>query len=336
MSSTRRPTMTDVAKMAGVSLKTVSRVVNGVATVDEEMAASVNTAIAALGYRHNLLAASLKAGSGASLVGLITTDLSDPFYGSVANAVDEVARARGFGVLMTGSAEDASLERSIALDLCARQVRGLIVVPASDSGEYLQEEVARGLRVVFADRPAAGIDADTVLVDNRGLGRRMANLAVSRGHRRVGILLGSESIYTHRERYLGITEALSDAGVAIDPDLVVRDVSEPHGAEGGSRRVLSLPDPPTALLCTNNRLMLGAVTALCHTRQTADIIAFDDPEYSEVLPMPVTLIAQNPVELGRVAAERLFARLEGDESVARTFVLPTQLVVRGGLWRPGA
>lgn len=335
MSAARRPTMTDVAERAGVSLKTVSRVVNGVATVDPAMVESVNRAISELGYRHNLLAASLKAGNGVSLIGLITTDLSDPFFGSVATAVDEVARARGFGVLMTGSAENAELERSNALDLCARQVRGLIVVPAADSAAYLRDEVARGVKVVFVDRPASGIEADTVLVDNRGLGRRMASLAVAHGHRRIGILLGSESIHTHRERYLGITEYLEEAGVPAHPDLIVRDVSEPHGAEGGARRLLTLPDPPTALLSTNNRLTLGAIIALWHERTTAEIIAFDDPEYSEILPMPVTLIAQDPMDLGRVAAERLFARMEGDESPAKTIILPTQMVVRGGLWQPG-
>ncbi|NHB84547.1 LacI family transcriptional regulator [Tessaracoccus sp. HDW20] len=90
----------------------------------------------------------------------------------------------------------------------------------------------RGLRVVFVDRPAEGIEADTVLVDNRGLGRRMAELAVERGHRRIGILLGNESVYTHRERFAGIREALRAAGVGLDPDLVVSDITEPHGAEG--------------------------------------------------------------------------------------------------------
>ncbi|WP_331715556.1 LacI family DNA-binding transcriptional regulator [Tessaracoccus coleopterorum] len=124
MDSRRRPTMADVARAAGVSLKTVSRVVNGVPTVDAGRVARVNRAIGDLGYRHNLVAAGLKAGSGTRLIGLITADISDPFFGSVAAAVDAVARSRGFGVLMTGSTESPEAERGLVLDLCARQVRG--------------------------------------------------------------------------------------------------------------------------------------------------------------------------------------------------------------------
>ena len=330
---TRRPTMSDVAGAAGVSLKTVSRVVNGVASVDGQLAARVNAAIVDLGYRHNLLAAGLKAGSGPRLIGLITANLSDPFFGALAASVDAVARAHGHGVLMTGSAEDPTTERAVAQDLCARQVRGLIVTPVGESSAYLADEVARGLRVVFLDRPGAGIEADTVLVDNRGLGRRMAELALERGHRRIGILQGGSTVYTHRERYAGIRETLDAAGIAPDAELVARDLVEPDEAEASARGMLALEDPPTVLLCTNNRLTLGAVSALCHAGAWADLIVFDNPEYADVLPVPLTLIAQDPGELGRIAAERLFARLDGDDSPAATHMVPTELVERGGAWQ---
>ena len=324
--------MTDVAKVAGVSLKTVSRVVNGVETVDQVLAARVDAAIADLGYRHNLVAAGLKAGSGTRLIGLIATMLSDPFYGAVASAVDAVARARGFGVLMTGSGEDPAVEEQLAHDLCTHQVRGLIVVPAAESVAHLAPEVARGLKVVCIDRPAAGIEADTVLVDNRALGRAMAGQLAGRGHRRVGVVLGSERVYTHRERFAGIREGLAAVGIDLDPALVVRDADEPDGASGGAMRILTSHDPPTAVLTTNNRVTLGVLSVLGRLGRRVDLIGFDDPEYSRLLPLPVTLVAQDPAELGRIAAERLFARLDGDDSPARRIVVPARVVTRGGAW----
>lgn len=324
--------MTDVARAAGVSLKTVSRVVNGVETVDPALAARVAAAIAELGYRHNLVAAGLKAGSGTRLIGLIATMLSDPFYGAVASAVDAVARARGFGVLMTGSGEDPRVEERLAHDLCTHQVRGLIVVPAGGSVAHLAPEVGRGLRVVCIDRPAGGVEADTVLVDNRALGRAMGGHLAGRGHRRVGVVLGSERVYTHRERFAGIREGLAAAGIELDPGLVVSDADEPDGALGAALRILTAPDPPTAVLTTNNRVTLGVLTALGRLGRRVELVGFDDPEYSGLLPLPVTLVAQDPAELGRVAAERLFARLDGDGSPARRIVVPARLVSRGGAW----
>ncbi len=334
MNTNRRPTMTDVAARAEVSLKTVSRVVNGAPSVDPVIAGRVQRAILELGFQRNLVAAGLRAGWGTSTVGLMTTDLKDPFFGAVAEAVDREARARGFQVVMAGTGESPQLEKQVALDLCRRQVRGLMIVPTSGSFEYLADEVGRGLAVVFVDRPGHGIEADCVTIDNRHLGHRMANLVVARGHRRIGILVGSDAIFTHHERFLGVRERLAEMGHVIDPDLVVHDVSEPLGAAGGARRILELQDPPTALLCTNNRLTLGALTAMAQTGLVAEVVAFDDPEYSEILPVPVTLIAQDPAVLGRVAASRLFARLEGDASAPQRVVLPTQIVVRGGNW-PG-
>ncbi|WP_022868978.1 LacI family DNA-binding transcriptional regulator [Schaalia vaccimaxillae] len=336
MKSSKRPTMVDVAQSAKVSLKTVSRVVNGVESVDPELVRRVQQAIDDLGYQRNLIAADLRAHSSSKLIGFISTDLANPFYGTVAAAIDEVARIRGYQLITTGSNESPLNERNIALDLCRRQVAGLVIVPTGQDQSYLEPEIRRGLGVVFVDRPGTGIEADCVLVDNYSLGRRMASIVLSHGHRRIGILVGSKSLYTHHERLRGIVDGLRDAGIEPASELFVSDVNEPQGAEGGARRLLSLAEPPTALLCTNNRLSLGCLTAMCFMNRRVELVAFDDAEYSEILPFPITCIAQDPHAIGKAAAERIFARLDGSSEAVQSIVIPTQVLVRGGNWNLGS
>ncbi|NHB84539.1 LacI family transcriptional regulator [Tessaracoccus sp. HDW20] len=226
MGSQRRPTMADVAELAGVSLKTVSRVVNGVATVDDEMAARVIRAVEELGYRHNLLAASLKSGRGRGSSGS-----SPPTSPTRSSGRSHGPSTRRPGSVATGADDRLRGEPCDRAGDRPRPVRAADPRPDRHPGGRLVCLPHRRDRPWVAGGvcrpPRGGVDADTVLVDNRGLGRRMAKLAVERGHRRIGILLGSESIYTHRERFAGIMEALGAVGIEIDPELIVRDVSEP-------------------------------------------------------------------------------------------------------------
>lgn len=324
--------MTDVARTAGVSLKTVSRVVNGVESVDATLRLRVNEAIDALGYQRNLVAADLRTNQGSRTIGYISTDFTDPFFGAVASAIEYVARHKGYRLLTTSSNEDPHFEQQTALELCRRQVAGLIIVPAGTDQSYLKEEIARGLAVAFVDRPGTGIGADSVLVDNYFYGRQLAKHLVSRGHSHIGILSGSTAIFTHRERLRGLTDELTDSGIHLEPHCIISGISTPQAGDEASRRLLSLQEPPTAIACTNNRLSLGALTAMCLLHRHVELVSFDDFEFSDVLPTEITCVAQDPVAMGTAAAQQLFARIDGDSSQARTLTIPAQVLKRGGLW----
>src|SRR5262245_20336558 len=203
--------MVDVAQRAGVSLKTVSRVVNGSPQVQADLAERVNQAIAELGFRRNHLASALRSGQQTATIGLVIEEIANPFYATIAAAVAEVSRAHDTLLITASSEEDPEREEVLLRELCARRVDGLVIVPAGYDHSFLRAEVDRGLPVVFLDRPAGGLVADTVLLDNRGGARSGVHRLLAAGHRRIAVLLDSVGVYTMRERLAGAHEALSAA-----------------------------------------------------------------------------------------------------------------------------
>ncbi|HEY0472415.1 MAG TPA: LacI family DNA-binding transcriptional regulator [Kribbella sp.] len=330
--SSDRPTMHDVAADAGVSPMTVSRVVNNVSTVDPALAEKVLASIKRLGFRRNGVAATLRTGGETRTIGLITADLSNVFYTTLSSAVASVARSRGFQVIMASSEENPEIERSLALDLCQRRVSGLIVVPTSTDHSYLKAETDLGIPVVFVDRPGTGLDADAVVIDNRGGARSAIEHLVALGHRRIGLMIDSLEIYTMRERLAGAREALAAAGIRLGARLLAKEVHSPDDAILAISRMLDLPRPPTALFCGNNRSTIGAVEELWRRGVGLDVVGFDDFEMSRLLPQAVTIVDYDTTALGTVAAERLFARIAGRGGAPAEQLLPTRLVTRGGTW----
>ncbi|MFD6816951.1 LacI family DNA-binding transcriptional regulator [Microbacterium sp. NPDC060132] len=332
MRGSGRPTMNDVAAAAGVSLKTVSRVINAEPNVDPALADRVREAIDRLGYHRNALAASLRSGTN-DTIGFLAADLSNSFSMGIAAAVSAVASQRGLHVLMASSEEDPAVERRLALDLCQRRVGGLILVPAATDHGYLAPEVAHGTPVVFLDRPGDGIPADTVLLDNRG-GARAAVAELLGGHERIGLLLDATEIYTMRERLAGAEEAFAAAGRALDPSLLITGIHTPQDAAAATARLLDGPRPPTALFCGNNRATVGALEEL--TRRDADVAVtgFDDFELSWMLPRPLRVVAYDVAALGALAATTLLDRIAGDAAAPPALhLVPTTLVDRGGRQR---
>jgi LacI family transcriptional regulator len=322
-----RPTMVDVASLAGVSLKTVSRVVNQEPGVRPETAARVRGAVEALGYRANDIARNLRRGRPSASIGLVIEDVRNPFYSAIARAVEQVAQRHGYVVIIANSDEDPAAERTAAGNLLERRVAGLLMVPAGRDHAYLEEEVRLGTPVVFMDRPADSIQADEILLDNGGGARQATEHLLARGHRRIGVVGDPPSIPTIAERVAGYHGTLDRAGVAVDESLIRVGAHDVRDAEAATLELLALPDPPTALFATNNRACIGALHALRATNAPAALVGFDDFELADLL--KVTVVRHDPHEMGRRAAELLFARLSGDERPPQRIVLSTELVVRG-------
>ncbi|MCP2261017.1 transcriptional regulator, LacI family [Streptoalloteichus tenebrarius] len=321
--------MSDVARLAGVSIKTVSRVVNDEPGVHPGTAERVLAAIEQLGFRRNVGARNLRRGSSTGTVGLILEDVANPFYSLLTRAVEEVARQHGRLVLTGSSDEEPARERDLALEFCARRVDGLLIVPAGLQHGYLVPEMRAGTPVVFLDRPAGDVVADTVLVDNIGGTAEAVRHLASFGHRRVAFLGDSPGIYTAVERLRGFREGCARAGLRYDDDLVVMGPPDERGVAAALRRLLSGPDPATAVVAGNNRITVHAVRALAHRPDRPALVGFDDFELADLLDPPVTVVAHDTAALGRVAAELLFGRLDGDSSPPRRVVLPVRLVARG-------
>ena len=327
-----RPTMNDVARAAGVSLKTVSRVVNGEPAVAVATAERVNAVLKRLKFRRNDIARNLRHQGTTSSIGLVTEDLANPFYATLARAVGEVARQHGSIVLTGSSDESDEREREILTAFLGRRVDGLIVVPTGGSKAFLEPEHVAGVQLVFVDRPAIGVSADTVLIDNAAGVVTGIHHLVLHGHRRIGYLGDVPDIYTAVERMRGYEQAVDNFSLETDPDLVRQGLHDAIVAEEQALSMLGGPNPPTALFTANNLITAGALRALRRRGSGAPqvaLVGFDDFDFADLVDPPVTVIAVDPEALGRRAAEQLFARLAGDESPPTTDVLATRLIVRG-------
>jgi LacI family transcriptional regulator len=324
--------MSDVARLAGVSIKTVSRVVNAEPGVHADTAERVLAAIERLGFRRNIGALNLRRGSSTGTIGLVLEDVANPFYSGLTRAAEEVARRFGRQVLTGSSDEDAGREREVTLEFCARRVDGLIVVPAGRQHGYLMPEIASGMPVVFVDRPPGDVVVDTVLVDNMaGTAAAVGHLA-AHGHRRIAFLGDAPTIFTAAERLRGFREGCATAGLRYDEQLVAMGPHTAASVAATLRTMLGGPGSATALITGNNRITVLALRSLAGTGGTARrpaLVGFDDFELADLLDPPVSVVALDPGVLGKAAAELLFARLEGDDSPPRRIVLPVRLIPRG-------
>jgi LacI family transcriptional regulator len=326
----QRPTIKDVAAEAGVSLKTVSRVLNGEGDVASDTARRVQAVVEALGYQRNEPAANLRRrGQSTSIIGLVIEDVANPFYSVLARAVEQVARANNYLLMVASSDEDPRQEVEVIRAFCSRRVDGLIAVPTGAEHSFLLPEMAAGTAVVFVDRPGVGVDGDSVVSANAGGTAEAVRHLIDQGHVRIGYLGDDPAVYTAAERYAGYCQALEAAGIELDESLVRLGVSDVTAAEASADALITRPDPPTALFGGNNRLTIGVLRAARRDGRRVAVVGFDDFELADMLDPPVTVVSQDAFALGRTAAELLFRRLGGDRRPSQHVVLETTLVIRG-------
>ncbi len=325
------PTMVDVARASGASLKTVSRVVNGEPGVRPVTAERVQRAIAELGFQRNDGASMLRRGSGTASIGMVLEDFSGPFYAMLAGAVERVARDRGY-LMLTGAAEnDPERAARLVAAFTARRVDGLIVAASRADHSDLDDCIPAGTRAVFVDRPSRRGDADSVSSDNEGGTRAAVRHLADLGHTSLGFLGADEHSWTIRRRLDGYRSAVR-ADPAIDPQSVERIAMGPHDDDtiaAAWSSWTSGDNPVTALVTANNRATLALVRFLrSHPEIRVGYVGFDDFEAAELIQPAVTVIAQDADEIGRRAAELLFDRIAGTAAAAQHVVIPTRLIQR--------
>lgn len=325
----RRATMKDVASAAGVSVMTVSRVVNNIPTVDPDLAKRVREVAKRLAFEPNGVARDLRSGVEQSTIGLVIEDLANPFYSALAKGVEEIARSHEALLITASSEENSDRERDVILELCRRRVAGLIVVPAAGSHRYLNDQIELGTPIVSVDRPLPDVQADSVLIDNFGGAVAGTQRLIAAGHKRIAVLGFTEETYTVSERLRGVSFAMQEAGLKLDPNLVRLGALKEEQAAAEVASLLEIADPPTALFCCNNRMTVGAIDEVDRRGVAIDIVGFDEVAFGNFLPVPVTFITYDVEQLARRAAELLFKRIDGYVGPARTTTLRTVLVTRG-------
>ncbi len=323
----------DVARQAGVSIATVSRVLNGTANVNVEAAERVRLAAQRLEYRANSAARALRV-SRTNIIGLLITDIQNPFFTALVRGVEDVTQREGYSLILCNSDENPRKERRYIEVLCAEQVAGAIWAPTRERQRAGQLFRAHNIPVVAVDRRIRDRLIDAVLVDNaRGAREAVAHL-IANGYRRIGVVTGPQNTTTGRERLEGYRQALTEAGIHPDPTL------EQVGAfknETGLRLTAKLLDVMPridALFVTNNVMALGALEALDARRlrfpDDVAVVVFDEMPWAAIGAVSLTTVRQPVYELGSTAALRLFQRLRHANLVARQeVVLPPTLCVRG-------
>lgn len=328
----RASTMRDVAALANVSIKTVSRVVNQEPGVSAEVMVRVQEAIRLLGYQHNTTASNLRRNSQRTLtIGLLLDDVANPFMSTLHRAIEEVAHHHDTLVFAVSSDQEAAREDRLIRAMAARRVDGLIIVPNSAGAAGLQQFQRLHRPAICVDRPAVIPNVDNVLADNREGARKAVQHLAAHGHRRIAFLGDRETIWTAAERYLGYVEALALAGLTLDRQLLRLNLTSVAAAEQATLELLDAAAPPTALFTAQNLLTLGAVRALQRRglQQRVALLGFDDLMVAELLSPPISVMAQDPAAMGKAAAEQLFARLADSTLPPRQIVIPTRLLARG-------
>jgi LacI family transcriptional regulator len=328
------PSIKDVAERAGVSIGTVSNVLNRPDKVAESTRAQVLAAISELGFVRNSSAAQLRAGTSRSL-GLIVLDMANPFFHDVAKGVEDIATEMGYAVVLCNSDEQAMREDRYLQVLEEQRVRGVLITPVEVSSERLDALRKRGTPTVLVDRHDPRVNSCSVAVDDVAGGELAGEHLVSRGHRRIAFFSGPLSLRQCADRLAGLRNAVAAAG--LDPDAVIEVVEMPAlkariGYEA-ARPLLESADDITAAFCANDLLALGVLRAAVSTgrRVPADlaIMGYDDIEFAADAAVPLSSIRQPTVQIGRNAARLLLEECDNPEShIHKQVMFKPELVVR--------
>lgn len=323
-----QPTMKDVARVAGVALKTVSRVVNDEPGASPAVRKKVKAVIAELGYRRNDSARVLRMGT-TNCIGLICEDLGEPFVSQLIKAIENVSIENSCMLIVAATGGDLKREEDAVRTLVSRQVDGLIIAPIGQKQSYLDKDLRNGPPVVFVDRPSMQYQVDAVLTDNRAGAQMATHHLIRHGHQRIAFFSNVDQVFTQVERIDGYRQALTAEGIVLDDDLVCSASGNPEATLASLKRMLALDVPITAAVTGDAVCTYALLKAFKAIESHLALVCFDDFPLADLLEPAISVIEQNPYEIGRLAAELLFRRISGDLSPPQTIRLGTRLIQRG-------
>lgn len=334
MENKHAPTMRDVARLAGVSVATVSAVINGTATVSPKRTESIRRAMEALDYHADQIARSLKTGR-THVVGIILPDVTNPFYPEVIMGAEAAASSARYSVILCNSNEDPAQEQKQLNTLFSHRVDGVLIA-CSDPAISFDRLMRRRFPIVCFDRIPLSFSGDSVSTDNFTGAYEATRHLIELGHERIAVLAGRMDLSTHLSRMEGFRKAMNVARLPVlDEYCWLGGMQLNAGYEFG-RTLLGLSHPPTGVFCTNNKMLLGFVRAMresgARCPEDISVVGFDDFAWTENFHPRLTTVVQPARELGRRAMELLLERIESksDDSAnhPRQVVLKPELQIR--------
>lgn len=321
--------MLDVASAAGVSVATVSAVVNGTAPVSQALRGRIESAISEIGYKRNAIARSLKMGT-TRTIGLVVADITNPFFTDVVSVIQDVLHRAGYAVMLCCTDEDPKMQDEQVALLIDRMVDGLIIAPAGNDDHLRQLVSGANVPVVLIDRLCHDLEADAVVLDNHHAVETATNYIINLGHRSIGYISGSLDTSTGRDRLAGYRTALEAAGIDYRDDLVRIGNFREKDAYKAAMQLLTRPDRPSAIFSANNLMVIGVMKAIrdigLSCPEDISVASFDDFPWADVFQPHLTTIAQPVQAIGEQAADLILDRI-GDKSERN----PRRIVLKGRL-----
>lgn len=324
-------TMRDVAERAGVSVSTVSHVINNTRAVSDDTRRSVLESMRALGYKPNALARSLRRQQTHS-IGMIVPDSANPFFAEVARAIEDASFAANYSVILCNSDGDLEKQEAYTNLLIERQVAGIVFVAAGLSTELVNDLRQRAVPLVVVDREISGVEVDTVETNHYQGGQLATQHLIELGHRRIACIAAGSELSPSAERLTGYRDTLAACGLPQDRALVVRGDFQFASGYRAAQQLLDLADPPTAVFACNDLMAVGCISAATqrglHVPTDLSVVGFDDVKLASFTNPPLTTVVQPKREIGQRAMEILYARMRDLGAPARFERLNTRLVVR--------
>ena len=323
------PNMKDVAKKSGVSIATVSHVINKTRFVSNEVIAKVNDAMCELDYHPNTIARSLRT-KVTNTVSLIIPDISNYFFTSVAEGIESTLRASGYNLFLCNSNENFDNEIGLINLSKSQMIRGLIIAPTSAQFDY-RSIVSKNFPMVFIDRKPIDNQGDSVLVENEKSVYEAIEILIKRGHKRIGFISGLPGLTTTDERIQGYKKALSNYSIDFDAQLIKSGDSKAESGFNMAKELINTTDI-TALLVSNNMMTIGAIKYTSQSNikipDQIAVIGYDDYEWVNITNPPLTVVKQPAYEIGQKSAEFLIEKIENPKSIYKEYRFPAEIVMR--------
>jgi LacI family transcriptional regulator len=324
-------TIKDVAERAGVSVTTVSHVLNETRHVSPKLVARVRDAVESLRYQPNSVARSLRSKE-TRILGFIVPDNSNPYFAEVARSIEDASFDRGYNLILCNSDEDPEKERAYIDVLLERQVDGIVFVASGGQPGHLQAILERNIPLVVMDREFENGPWDSIAVDNRDGGYQATSHLLKLGHRRIGCISGPPKLMPSKERIEGYYDALRDARIRVNTDLMCAGNFHADGGYAAMGALLDRADPPTAVFVCNDVMAVGALRAIAERQLYApsdiSVVGFDNIGLANYVQPSLTTIAQPYEEIAQLATDVLIRRMKGDTSEPKKYRLKTTLIVR--------
>ena len=325
-------TMKDVARAAGVSIHTVSATLSGAAYVSPELRTRVTEAVEKLDYQRNSMARGLKRGT-SSLIGLIVSDVTNPFFTELVECIQNKARDSGYSVLLGISGHEVDRESELLRLMASHQAAGTILCPAGNENDYQDGKLAtRRMKVVAIDNAAAGIGIDTIALDNRKAAALAVEHLLSLGHHRIAMVAGLAHQFVSQQRLAGYKGTLEGHGIEVGSDFVSHGNFRVDDAYHSCMALLGLRDPPTAIFVANNLMLIGVMRALSETGvkvpRDMSVASIDDFPWAAAFQPALTVVRQPIADMAATAFELMMKRLEGDEGEFSHREFAPELIIR--------